>query len=156
VEAAAELVSGYCSRKQDEYRGVDWAIMRYQLEAPEPERVKRASVPRQVRQLPFDLLDLVEFARDEAALDRVLLGAYVPASRKAAPAFLLRVHFARLMVRSMVVLFGQPHYQAVADTINVFFGFAEEDENRVTVDSVRDAWRRNELGQRRPAIEAPR
>jgi hypothetical protein len=132
LERAVDVISGYCARARDEGRTRSAPI------GP------RSTLPPELGGLELLLEKLVGFATSSASLDRALLTGYLPTSRKSRPDFLVRVHFARLMVREMVVRFGEPHYQAVADAMNVFFDFAEDRE--VTADGVRDAWRRHEVG----------
>jgi hypothetical protein len=133
VKRAIETISGYCARLASKER-----------------------LPEGLRALEPMLHELGGLAHAEASIDRTLLGPMLPNSRKSAGRFLLRVHFPRLMTRHMVVLFDQPHYQVVADTTNVFFGFPENDS--LTASHVRDAWRRHELGYscRQSPAKSPR
>ncbi len=128
VAAAVDVLVRYCARERGSY----------------PE----AFLPR-LGGLEAMLLELERFARVTAMADRVRLGGLVPTSRKARPDFLWRVHFAQLMVRGMLVRFRRPGFQQIADTMNVLCDFAESEQ--VTADSVRNAWRRNELHVRRAA-----
>jgi hypothetical protein len=61
----------------------------------------------------------------------------LPNSRKTRGDFFWRVHFARLLVGSMIRIFGRPRYRLVADTINALI----EEPDPGTEGSVRDAWR---------------
>jgi hypothetical protein len=90
------------------------------------------------------LSELKDFSDADMSMLAERIQPILPNSRKSHPAFLLRVHFPRLMVREMLALLGQPHYQAVADTMNVYFDLPESVE--VTAAGVRDAWRRHEAG----------
>jgi hypothetical protein len=62
---------------------------------------------------------------------------FLPNSRKTRGDFFWRVHFAALLVGSMLRIFGRPRYRLVADTINALI----EAPDPVTEGSVRDAWR---------------
>lgn len=132
LEGALQTVDRYC------------AVQRALEALPGPQDSKGA-----VLRLPEGLERKIEglrvFAREKAAWERRGLGPLLPISRKARTDFLVHVHFARLLVRRMLERFQRQHFQIVADTINVLFDQSKE----ATANSVRNAWRRRDLGKRR-------
>jgi hypothetical protein len=98
--------------------------------------------PKELRGLAPMLHKLADWAETKAGVDLLVLRPMLPFSRKSRADFLQRVHFPYLMIREMLVLFGRPNYQAVADVTNVLFDLPEK--NELTASHVRDAWRRRE------------
>jgi hypothetical protein len=98
----------------------------------------REDLPQHLRDLEPALRELGELELSRIAPLLKLIALFLPTSRKSRVDFIVRTHFPWLMVRQMKRLFGQPHYEVVANTLNVFFG----QEPEITPENVRDAYRR--------------
>ena len=134
LESALFTIESYCARFREIQRLLD---------------MPSAAVLHLPEGLENQLEILRAFAKHVALYKEATITPLLPGSRKVRSDFLVRVHLAWLLVRKMVDHFRRPHFQMVADTINVSFNHSEAEE--VTADSVRDAWRRHELGKRRKA-----
>jgi len=131
-----EWAESNLDRAADEFRelkqGID-LVLKY---------CESAALPERLRNLEPALRDLESFGHAEASRKQRLFASHLrmlasPPSRKKRSDIRQRVQTAELFVRDMIKLFGKPHYQHVADTMNVFFDFPEEQE--MTSSSVRDA-----------------
>jgi hypothetical protein len=139
VTSAIDVLLRYCGRrKSDKYRPADLAP---------------AQFSQQFGNLESILHELADDARSYADLERALIAGKLHTSRKSGPEFSRRVHLPLLLSEQMWLLFGKPHYDLVAETLNVFLDLTEEDS--MTADNVRDAWRRHgRVDRMKRAIQA--